>query len=124
MIRHPGRNDIRAAIVSVAARGIDPSYIRVKGELLRARGVGAARRDVLPVLAAWRAEQLAARSGPIEAAAAAIAGLTTDLERDAVRRRVRELSGGSVKIRFCVSNRDTGGGRRKAKRLTAARHSP
>ena len=124
MIQHPGRGDIRAAIMAVAARGLDPSYMRVRGELLRARGVGAARRDVRPVLAVWRAEQLAARSGPIEAAATAVAALTTDLERDAVRRRVRELTGGRCRIRFIATARDTGGGRRKAKRLAAARHSP
>lgn len=122
MIWHPGRGDIRAAIVAVAARGQDPTFTRVAGELLRARGVAASRRDVLPVLAAWREEQLAARSGLISSIAAAIAGLTTDLERDAVRRQVRELTGGKLRIRFTSAARTTGGGRKKAK--AAARHSP
>lgn len=121
-----GAPEIRAAIDRVVARGRDPSFLTVNTEMRRSRGRGASRRDVLPVLRVWRDERLAACSGAIEAAVVAILALSTNLERDEVRRLVRERSHNAVRLKWTVSKRDTGGGRAKVKRLAAAgrAHTP
>lgn len=118
---------IRAAIERVAASGKVPSYATVNVVLLGTRGRGASRRDVLPLLRQWRDDQLAACSGAVEAAAAAVVALPHDVARDEVRRLVAERTGNKLRVRFFSAARFTGGGNSKVaklRRLAAAGHTP
>jgi hypothetical protein len=108
-----GAGHIREAIRRLTSRGVEPSVPKIRGELLRWRGVGASFRDVQPVYVAWRESELARRAGIIEAAADAILLLGTTMERQAVARIVEARSGGGVRIKFTVKARNTGGGHRK-----------
>ena len=108
-----GAGHIREAIRRLLSRGVEPSVPKVRGELLRWRGVGASFRDIQPTFIEWRAAELARRAGIIEAAADAILLLGTTMERQAVARIVDARSGGGVRIKFTVKARNTGGGHRK-----------
>ena len=118
---HGGLPVIREALHRLLDRGVEPTVRGVIGELKRWRFVGCSKREAALVVSDWRRQQLVDAEGRIEAAAASVLALGTNLERDAVRRLVAERSRGNVTLRFTVKSRDKGGRR---PRKTAVAQTP
>lgn len=102
------------AVRRIEARGDRPTMPAVVEELREMYGDGASYRDVSPVVAAWRAEQITRGERRIAAAVDALVELAAGhpLELEEVGRRFRERTKGdrlSVKItRRRSTSRKTG----------------
>lgn len=92
------------AVRRIEARGERPTIPSVRDELLELYGAGGSCRDVSPVVAAWRAEQVAKAEQRIAAAVAALVELDHPLELEEVSRRFKLATRGDV-LRISVQRR-------------------
>jgi hypothetical protein len=103
----PGLAYAREACRRLHEAGKTVSTRAVLAEVAKSRGVKVSFRDATPAVAMWRTEQMARVSGRVESAVDALLALETDLERDMVRRAVKQRTGGGVQIKFTVASRAT-----------------
>ena len=87
------------AIRRIEARGERPTIQNTIDELLELYGTGGSMRDVSPIVAAWREEQVAKAERAIAHAVAAIAQLRAPIELEEVARRFKAATGDTLTLR-------------------------
>jgi hypothetical protein len=86
------------AVRRIEARGERPTIHGVRGELLELYGAGGSLRDISPVVAAWREEQVAKAERRIAAAVVAMVDLGPPLELEEVARRFKLATGDTLRL--------------------------
>ena len=89
------------AIRRIEARGERPTIQNTIDELLELYGTGGSMRDVSPIVAAWREEQVQKSERQIAHAVAAIIQLRAPIEFEEVARRFKVATGDTLTIRIC-----------------------